>query len=77
VNDVVAALERHGVTARPLLTYQERDDVAGALKSTLDLTGADLLVAGAYGHSRAREWVFGGVTETLLHEPPCYVLLSH
>jgi nucleotide-binding universal stress UspA family protein len=77
VNDVVAALERHGVAARPLLTYQERDDVVGALRSTLDLTGADLLVAGAYGHTRAREWVFGGVSETLLHEPPCYVLLSH
>ena len=29
--------------------------------------GADLIVAGAYGHSRLREFVFGGVTKTLLH----------
>lgn len=77
VTDVVAALERHNVPARPLISYQEHTDVIGALKSTIALIGADLLVAGAYGHTRAREWVFGGVTETLLHEPPCYVLLSH
>lgn len=77
VTDVVTALERHNVPARPLITYQNRDDVVEALKTTLRLTGADLLVAGAYGHSRAREWIFGGVTDTLLHTPPCYVLLSH
>ena len=39
--------------------------------------GADLLVAGAYGHSRAREMVFGGVTRTLIAEMTVPVLLSH
>ena len=39
--------------------------------------GADLLVAGAYGHTRIREWAFGGVTrDLLLHGPHC-TLLSH
>jgi len=39
--------------------------------------GADLIVAGAYGHSRARELVFGGVTRTLIAEMTAPVLLAH
>ena len=39
--------------------------------------GADLIVSGAYGHSRARELVFGGVTRTLIAEMTAPVLLSH
>jgi nucleotide-binding universal stress UspA family protein len=37
----------------------------------------DLLVAGAYGHSRLGEWVFGGVTRELLAESPVCCLFSH
>ena len=36
-----------------------------------------LVVAGAFGHSRLREWVFGGVTDDFLHRPDCFVLMSH
>jgi nucleotide-binding universal stress UspA family protein len=36
-----------------------------------------LIVAGGYGHSRARELIFGGVTRTLLHEMTVPVLFSH
>ena len=39
--------------------------------------GADLLVMGAYGHSRFREWVLGGATETALKDAKIPVLLSH
>jgi nucleotide-binding universal stress UspA family protein len=39
--------------------------------------GADLLVMGAYGHSRWRELVLGGVTRSLLREMTVPVLLSH
>ena len=39
--------------------------------------GANIIVAGAYGHTRLREWVFGGVTRTLLRQPTCCLLLSH
>jgi nucleotide-binding universal stress UspA family protein len=39
--------------------------------------GADLIVAGAYGHSRAREMAFGGVTQTLLNEMTVPVFFSH
>lgn len=37
----------------------------------------DLLVMGAYGHSRLREFILGGATRSILANPPCWVLLSH
>ncbi|WP_176696014.1 universal stress protein [Phenylobacterium immobile] len=76
-NDVATALRRHGVAARTAITHGNDQDAADLLRSAAELNSADLIVAGAYGHSRAREWVFGGVTRALLHEPTCYVLLSH
>ncbi len=39
--------------------------------------GADLLVIGTYGHSRAREFLFGGVTRELLADAPLPLLLAH
>jgi len=39
--------------------------------------GADLIVAGGYGHSRLGEWVFGGLTADLLADPRRFVLFSH
>lgn len=38
---------------------------------------ADLIVAGAYGHSRFREWILGGVTQELLDASPVPLLLAH
>jgi len=37
---------------------------------------ADLIVMGAYGHSRLSEWIFGGVTRTVLREAELPVLIS-
>jgi nucleotide-binding universal stress UspA family protein len=39
--------------------------------------GSDLLVMGAYGHSRLREFVFGGATQHILSHMTVPVLLSH
>jgi hypothetical protein len=39
--------------------------------------GADLIVTGAYGHSRLGEWIFGGVTRELLATSPLCCLMSH
>jgi nucleotide-binding universal stress UspA family protein len=38
---------------------------------------ADLLVMGAYGHSRMREFILGGATDNMLTRPPSWVLMSH
>ncbi len=64
--DVMAFLGAHGVEARPELV--EGSDEHLALFGVLDKCGADLTVSGAYGHSRLREWAFGGVTRSLLDE---------
>ena len=38
---------------------------------------ADLIVAGAYGHTRLGEWIFGGMTRELLSTSPICCLMSH
>jgi len=74
-SDVAAALVRHGVSATSKVI--EGHGLAHDLLKAADAFGADLLVAGGYGHSRLGEWVFGGVTRDLLRQETRYVLLSH
>jgi nucleotide-binding universal stress UspA family protein len=75
--DIALHLARHGVRAEAAHTIA-RDIADGeALLSYAADLGADLIVAGGYGHSRAREMVFGGVTRTLIEEMTVPVLLSH
>lgn len=64
--DVVAFLKRHGIKAHAEV-ITAKDDI-GALTEFVTSFHADLIVSGAYGHSRVREWVFGGVTRSLLDE---------
>lgn len=76
--DVAALLERHGATARgETLEPHAGRAVADALLRAAERHGADLVVAGAYGHARLREWAFGGVTRDLLARCPVCCLLSH
>jgi nucleotide-binding universal stress UspA family protein len=76
--DVAHHLLRHGVQATVDADIAERD--AAAADQLLDLAErreADLIVAGAYGHSRFQEWVFGGFTRALLAQSTRAVLFSH
>ncbi|MDO8410151.1 MAG: universal stress protein [Phenylobacterium sp.] len=77
VDDVTAYLVGRGVAARGQVSLAAEAGVVGELNKAAEALGADLIVAGAYGQSRLREWVFGGVTRTLLDEPGRYLLLSH
>jgi nucleotide-binding universal stress UspA family protein len=74
---VVRGLTRHGVKARPKVVPAPPERVAVELNIEAQAIGADLIVAGGYGHSRMGEWVFGGVTYDLLHHPERFVLFSH
>ena len=65
-SDVVAGLGRHGVKARGEV-LPGRDEGARLAEFAAGLH-ADLVVSGAYGHSRLREWVLGGVTRSLLDD---------
>lgn len=77
-NDVAAALVRHGVPARAKLARpNHEDEVCGEILNAAIEIEADLVVAGAYGHSRLQEWVLGGVTRDLLNTADRFVLLSH
>jgi nucleotide-binding universal stress UspA family protein len=76
LEDVVAWLDCHGVVAEPIAAPSTGDEV-GELTAIAQAQGADLLVAGAFGHGSLREWVFGGVTKDLLMRWDRFALLSH
>lgn len=74
--DLALLLARQGVEV------EARDesttiDVGSALLSRAADLGSDLIVMGAYGHAYLREWLFGGVTDTMLRSTPVPVLMSH
>lgn len=75
--DIALHLARHGVKAEAAHTVANDIPDGEALLSYAADIGADLIVAGGYGHSRAREMVFGGVTRTLIEEMTVPVFLSH
>jgi nucleotide-binding universal stress UspA family protein len=75
--DIARHLARHGLKVEVAKAIS--DDMADSallLNHASDM-GADLLVMGAYGHSRLREFILGGVTRSLLREMTVPVLLSH
>jgi nucleotide-binding universal stress UspA family protein len=75
--DISHYLARHGVRAEANRTYAEAIDVADAILSRASDLGCDLIVMGAYGHSRTREWIFGGVTRSIMRTMTRPVLISH
>lgn len=74
--DMALYLARHGVEVEVVL---ERTALAPAqaLMTLARRSGAGLIVAGAYGHSRYREWVLGGTTRELLSRTHIPLLLAH
>ncbi|MBE7940635.1 MULTISPECIES: universal stress protein [Ramlibacter] len=76
--DLPAWLQRRGVEARWHREAEAEPDTVGDhfLSRACDL-GADLLVMGVYGHSRAREWVLGGASRTVLQAMTVPVLVAH
>ena len=78
VADVAGFLSRHGVKASTAVRKHGNDAPAAALIDLAEIQEAGLIVAGGYGHTRFREWVFGGVTLELLSGLAARaVLLSH
>lgn len=75
--DLAAYLAQHGVTVDVNADRTPVNDVGEELLSRAADLEADLIVMGAYGHSRAREWVFGGATRTILSGMTVPVLVSH
>lgn len=78
VKDIVAWLSRHGVSAAPRVSENNQNHGATVqLDEIASEVGAGLIVAGAYGHSRFRELIVGGMTQHLVTQNLRCVLLSH
>ena len=74
--DIETHLANHGVTAE-WVRLSKSDDVGRTLLDYADDHAPDLIVMGAYEHSKFREDFFGGVTDTVLRRTTAPVLLSH
>lgn len=70
-------LSMHGITATLDDIDAGREKIGTVLDRYMKQQAPDLLVMGAFGHSRAREFLLGGATQHVLTNPPCPVLLSH
>ncbi|WP_120501929.1 universal stress protein [Roseovarius sp. EL26] len=70
-------LARHGVTVEIDVLSRTLPRIADVLNRHAIDTGVDLLVMGAYGHSRFREAVFGGATRSMLEHAKVPVLMAH
>jgi nucleotide-binding universal stress UspA family protein len=77
INDLATYLSRHEVVVAEKAYLHTKLAVTDELLRFAKAEKADLIVAGAYGHSRLGEWIFGGVTHGLLANSPICGLFSH
>lgn len=75
--EAAAHLARHGVAVTVATVQSDTGDVAEALRRRAARSAADLIVMGAFRRSRLREWLLGGVTQSMLTASPVPLLLSH
>jgi len=70
-------LSRHGLEVELDRIESKRRTIGETIEAHAKSCDADMLVMGAYGHSRFREFVLGGATRSLLAKPPLPILFSH
>jgi nucleotide-binding universal stress UspA family protein len=75
--DIAQLLARHSVRAEVASQTKGSIDIGNALLSQAADLNTDLLIMGCYGHSRLREVLLGGVTQTVLESMTIPVLMSH
>ncbi|UFW84578.1 universal stress protein [Bradyrhizobium barranii] len=74
---LVDHLREHGVYASFETTKGGGSSIGKVLGSWANSHAMDAIVMGAYHHSRLNEIVWGGVTKTVIGQPPCWVMISH
>jgi nucleotide-binding universal stress UspA family protein len=74
---IAVALSRHGIRSTVRSTVAGDIGIGDEILSRLSDLGADLLVMGAYGHSRMREMIFGGATRHIFRHMTVPVLFAH
>ncbi|WP_281299727.1 MULTISPECIES: universal stress protein [unclassified Iodidimonas] len=70
-------LARHGLTAETRQVHSEQRSVGETIRATVEKEQADLLIMGAFSHSRWREMIVGGVTRDAIHHARIPVFMSH
>jgi nucleotide-binding universal stress UspA family protein len=75
--DASEYLSRHGIKSKIHDLAADKSSVQAVLLSTVDTLKASYMVMGAYGHSRAREFLFGGVTRSLFRDCPVPLVVTH
>ena len=75
--DIALHLSRHGVAVDVAHGPASESEIGAAILERARTFGADLIVAGAYGHTRMREYVLGGTTVHLLRNARVPVLMAH
>ncbi|WP_409187874.1 universal stress protein [Bradyrhizobium sp. RDM4] len=76
-NSLVDHLREHGVYASFETVNGSGSSIGKVLGSWAQSHAIDAIVMGAYQHSRLNEIVWGGVTKTVIGQPPCWVMISH
>ena len=77
LQDVADFIDLHGMSATAIAVSPNGQSTADRLLEYALANGIGLVVLGGYGHARAREWIFGGVTHTLLRNSQVSCLFSH
>ena len=72
-----AFLSRHGIHADVVERAQGSSSIEQVIRSVAAERQAAWIVQGAYGHSRMRQMLFGGVTRGLLADAPAPILIAH
>lgn len=76
-SDVARWLTHHGCKVTVQQFPSGGEEIGSAIKTRATEAGADLIVMGAYDHSRIREIVFGGTTQTMIEQASMRVLFAH
>lgn len=77
LSDVAAHLDRHGAVVNVDVISDAPRGATTAILDEARRVSADLIVTGAYGHSRLREWILGGVTRELIAQSDILLLMAH
>ena len=77
IGEVVRYLARHQIHAEPVIALAGEQSTGRQILDEAMAREAGLIVAGAYGHARLREWALGGVTRDLIADSNISLVLAH
>jgi nucleotide-binding universal stress UspA family protein len=75
--DIVRHLRRNGIPATAVDAKLNKRDIGEAMLGEAMVQGADLIVKGAYTHSRLRQMIFGGATSYMLANTEVPIIMAH